>query len=305
MGRRGRRESKDLLLTAYNAGIRYYDTARLYGHGDAERLVGEVFGSQRDVSITTKVGLGAATWNQRKAIVRRLARPIARQHAFQRDSSPQRFAVTQSPSIGTFGSEYVARSLATSMKQIGRSALDCVLLHEISDPWVTDDLIAQLADYLKTGQVVRFGIATSHHLSTDSLDRLSAVVSVVQAAAPPLGEDLTTSPTNGHTRNFHSLLGRAGHDLNGLYQWIRQRPENAAVFSEATGLPVIDKSALADLIFSYRRTQAPDDVLIFASSSSRHLTESARALSRTLPAETVAALKTVLKAYSERSGCDY
>jgi aryl-alcohol dehydrogenase-like predicted oxidoreductase len=47
-----------LLETAYAHGIRHFDTAPLYGQGEAESLLGQFSRGKRDsITITTKFGL--------------------------------------------------------------------------------------------------------------------------------------------------------------------------------------------------------------------------------------------------------
>lgn len=48
--------SRQALLTAFDRGITFYDTADVYGFGHSEELIGEVFGGRPDVIIATKVG---------------------------------------------------------------------------------------------------------------------------------------------------------------------------------------------------------------------------------------------------------
>jgi len=55
-----RKEAKDILLSAYDAGIIHFDTAPPYGNGSVEVLLGELFSDTEDVKIITKVGVD--TW---------------------------------------------------------------------------------------------------------------------------------------------------------------------------------------------------------------------------------------------------
>ena len=52
------REAHRLLETAWDCGIRYFDTAPLYAYGEAEKLLGQLLrGRQDQATICTKVGL--------------------------------------------------------------------------------------------------------------------------------------------------------------------------------------------------------------------------------------------------------
>src|ERR1700761_2762894 len=68
MGRAGRRDSLKALFAALDAGITFFDTARSYGYGRSEALLGEVLKGRRDsVVVCTKFGILPAnrrTWKQ-------------------------------------------------------------------------------------------------------------------------------------------------------------------------------------------------------------------------------------------------
>ncbi|MCY0878950.1 MAG: aldo/keto reductase [Firmicutes bacterium] len=49
-------EAKSAIAYAVDAGVNFFDTADVYGQGRAERLLGEVVGSRREVRIATKFG---------------------------------------------------------------------------------------------------------------------------------------------------------------------------------------------------------------------------------------------------------
>ena len=57
MGALGRRQSLHLLEAAYEAGIRHFDVAPMYGYGEAEGCLGEFRSRHDDITITTKYGI--------------------------------------------------------------------------------------------------------------------------------------------------------------------------------------------------------------------------------------------------------
>ena len=58
MGRIGTRESTRIVHAALDSGITHFDTARVYGLGDAEQMLGHALHGRPDVSVYTKVGQG-------------------------------------------------------------------------------------------------------------------------------------------------------------------------------------------------------------------------------------------------------
>ncbi len=78
MGRAGRRESLAALNAAYDAGITFYDTARSYGYGECEALLGEFFqGARRDsIVLCTKFGILPGNPGGWKNRIKPLARAV-------------------------------------------------------------------------------------------------------------------------------------------------------------------------------------------------------------------------------------
>ena len=52
-----KRHASGMLERAYELGIRHFDTAPSYGHGQSENVVGDVFAGVADITVMTKVGI--------------------------------------------------------------------------------------------------------------------------------------------------------------------------------------------------------------------------------------------------------
>ena len=79
MGAMGRRESVAMLEAAFDAGIRHFDVAPMYGFGQAEGCLGEFLGRHRaDVTVTTKYGIPPAKNQGLIGLARVLARRVYR-----------------------------------------------------------------------------------------------------------------------------------------------------------------------------------------------------------------------------------
>jgi D-threo-aldose 1-dehydrogenase len=79
MGAMGRRDSLKLLETAYDAGIRHFDVAPMYGYGEAESCLGEFLQRhQGQVTVTTKYGILPAKKTSLLSLGRHLAGPIVK-----------------------------------------------------------------------------------------------------------------------------------------------------------------------------------------------------------------------------------
>jgi D-threo-aldose 1-dehydrogenase len=101
---------------AWDAGIRYFDTAPLYGHGQSEQRLGRVLGNypRSDYVLSTKVG--------------RLLRPTGS------DTTPSVFADAEAfEPYFDFSREGILRSLDASLKRLGTDRIDVVLVHDPDD----------------------------------------------------------------------------------------------------------------------------------------------------------------------------
>lgn len=119
---------RDLLAAAYDAGVRYFDTAPLYGHGIAERELGLFAAARRaagaeSVLLATKVGRVPNPWLMRRpALVRphMVLRALARKlRSATRGDAPQRFEPA-----------WLRTSVEGSLARLAIDALDIVYLHE-------------------------------------------------------------------------------------------------------------------------------------------------------------------------------
>ena len=72
LGRVGKSESLRALETAFDVGINVFDTARAYGYGESEALLGEFFkGRRSEVVICSKFGIMPAA----QSALMRMAKP--------------------------------------------------------------------------------------------------------------------------------------------------------------------------------------------------------------------------------------
>ncbi|MFM8678079.1 MAG: aldo/keto reductase [Alphaproteobacteria bacterium] len=99
---------------AWERGIRFFDTAPLYGHGASERRLGEVLrGRPRDdFVLATKVG----------RLLRRPAEPAA-EDAYYKDTPPER-------PVFDFSHDGVMRSFEESLARLGLDRIDILHVHD-------------------------------------------------------------------------------------------------------------------------------------------------------------------------------
>jgi aryl-alcohol dehydrogenase-like predicted oxidoreductase len=160
MGRVGCKASLDALGAAYDAGISFFDTARSYGYGESEGLLGEFLRNRRDsVVISTKFGILPARTNPIKGALKPALRALLRLLPSARKAMQKQIAAQFS--TGNFSVAVLHESLETSLRALRTDYVDLLFLHE---PPVSvmqqDDLLAALEQLVTEGKVRRFGIAS-------------------------------------------------------------------------------------------------------------------------------------------------
>ncbi|MGH2971489.1 MAG: aldo/keto reductase [Gaiellaceae bacterium] len=130
------RERRRLVEAAYDAGIRYFDTAPLYGAGAAEEALGRLRG---EAVIATKAGIVAPSLVS-LAAGKALGRPAA-------------------ATGGRFAPHEVRAQLEGSLRRLRRDRVDVLLLHEVETAHV-DPLLETLESMRAEGKVGLWGVAT-------------------------------------------------------------------------------------------------------------------------------------------------
>lgn len=111
-------QATETIAGAYRSGVRYFDTAPLYGHGLAERRLAEGLGDQRsDVVISTKVG-------------RLLRADAPRDESQYVDGTPFYTDVPDVGPVWDFSYDGVRTSLAESLERMDVEHVDILNLHD-------------------------------------------------------------------------------------------------------------------------------------------------------------------------------
>jgi aryl-alcohol dehydrogenase-like predicted oxidoreductase len=157
MGRVSRRRGLVALERAHAAGIRHFDTARSYGWGEAERVVGTFLRghAREDIRLVTKCGIVPV---RRSAMLRaaktmgRLALSLA---PGLRARGRQIATSTGFRPTYTADPEALAASLRTSLGELGVSYVDVLLLHNFSPGMARLEEVAEWFAGLKQSGVIR------------------------------------------------------------------------------------------------------------------------------------------------------
>lgn len=136
-------ESDQLIHTALESGINYFDTAPLYGHGLAEQRLGRILGSvSKPFVLQTKVGR-VLNWVEK-------ADPVP----WFPDADPHIQPVFD------YSAEGIKRSFNESLERMGVDHIDIALMHDAENhvPQAINDAYPVLADFKRQGIIKAIGI---------------------------------------------------------------------------------------------------------------------------------------------------
>jgi D-threo-aldose 1-dehydrogenase len=258
-----RSESLYLLETAIDCGITYFDTARMYGFGGAEGVLGTLVPRRREqIIIASKAGILPPS----RSIALKIAnRGIKLLHK----AVPQLKRLVSTPTalhprVGIFDLPILRKSVETSLRQLRTDYLDILLLHECTEADVEkEELLYFLQGLQKQGKIRKFGIATgieetikivkAHPLLTDVVQIANSIWNMNIARLPfRAGRVMITHSTL--TSRFHDLTRRISSDDSLAKQW-----------QSALQIDPRDKAALARLLLAHALYSNPDGLVLFFS----------------------------------------
>jgi D-threo-aldose 1-dehydrogenase len=161
VGGRTAAEARALLDAAFDAGIRHFDVARVYGTGDAEVVLGQFAkGHRGELTVATKFGIEPLPQTRSTTAAKRIVRPLLR-----RSRSLMRLARRQSRRFVTrshFTPQEARTSLATSLRGLDAPCVEVLLMHDCTAAdWQRPDVQATLQDLKASGEIGAYGTATS------------------------------------------------------------------------------------------------------------------------------------------------
>jgi aryl-alcohol dehydrogenase-like predicted oxidoreductase len=226
LGRVGRSASLRAMNSAWDAGITLFDTARSYGYGEAESLLGEFLRGKREQAVVaTKYGLTP----RRLGALERIALPFARLarqapgvRTLQRRSSPQ-------SAIGDFTADGLRASVETSLRALQTDRIDLLFLHEATaDAIGQHDLLAALDALRREGKLKRAGLYASAEVVAACIANAPPVIGAMQFGAN-LFHPLTSAIAQN---NRNGMLLIANHPFGGPERVARFRASLSAIAAD-------------------------------------------------------------------------
>ena len=278
-GGRRRRQSLTLLQTAIDCGITYFDTARLYGLGEAEGILGELAGYRDHLIIASKAGILPANrgipmriWNRGTKMLHSVL-PSSARYVPAPASANLRFHA--------FSRSQLLLSVETSLKRLRTDYLDILLLHECSFLDLANPEVLELLERLqRQGKIRAFGIATGIDETLSIISSASRFTDIVQIPSSVVDANIKRlRPSPATLRIIHSCL-KGGIQV-ALTHMCADDAE-ARRFSTQTGIDPRDSVAVAQLLLAHALSQVPDGIVLFSTSQQRNIQSNVRVAKQTL-----------------------
>jgi diketogulonate reductase-like aldo/keto reductase len=262
-----------LLETAFDAGIRYFDTARLYGFGHAEGIVGDFLQGKRDaVTVATKFGLEPPSGPANNPHLIAFAKKLVRRMPFI--ARRLRRHVTTMVRSSSFTPEAAARSIEKSLAELRTDRIDVLLLHECAFADTQDEpLRAFLEVQVARGTIGTFGVATNADQLPHDLALLPPAFHVVQLQDSLLEPRLRTfAGRDSRWTITHSAL----KPIRALAAAVASRPAVAARWSERLGVDLTQPENLAPLLLASALDANETGTVLFSTTRPERITENVR-----------------------------
>lgn len=268
MGAMGRKESIATLESAFDAGIRHFDVAPMYGFGQAESCLGDFLLRHRsEVTVTTKYGIPAARRQGLIGLARSIARPVSKAlPGMKQRLSKMAGSLAQPTQKASFTAGQARQSLERSLAQLQTDRIDVWLLHEVcADDLCDDGLLRFLEDSIGGGRIGAFGVGSgSEKMAVLAAARpeycgvMQFEWSILDAPVPPLPG----------FRIHHRALTQ---NLNELHQRIAHDKAQAARWSAEVGVDLTNRKALASLMLKASLVLNPGSIILFSSKNPAHM----------------------------------
>jgi D-threo-aldose 1-dehydrogenase len=297
-GRLGRRKSQAILETAFDAGIRYFDTAPLYGYGEAESVLGRFLQGRREgVTIATKFGIAPP----RRSLGLKIKKSAARAAVavFPQLRKTIRRRAERMTSTGNFTVSECRQTLRNSLHELRTDYVDVLLMHEISPEQITPELIDFLEGAKQEGLVRHYGTATTAHNTVSIKSQQVPSGEVAQFPSSVFDNTLQMLSSENAFKILitHSVLGEK---FRFLTESLESNRELRSEWSSKLGFDCSCATKVGALLLAAAMRDNPDGVVLFSSQTENHIRENAALISdRRFSEEQFLELKKLVRASLE------
>ena len=180
MGRAGRKQSLRALSAAYDAGVTFFDTARSYGYGESESVLGEFLETKRDqVVLATKFGIvpiPQPRWKRAlQPVVRTILDVVPATRVLVGKHIKAQFKEAQTTK------EVLHKSLDESLQKLRTGYIDILFIHSAPASVLAQcDLLDSLERLIACGKIRVAGISGDSDVIGAALDKPRSPLGAMQ-----------------------------------------------------------------------------------------------------------------------------
>lgn len=266
-----------LLEDAYDAGIRHFDVAPMYGLGRAEAEVGRFAGRRRgDVVLATKFGiaptlLALALGRVQRPVRRALeALPAVRQQAREKAAGPESGRLgPMLYSAEGYDAAAARASLERSLRALATDYLDLFLLHDPAPGSVrSEEVRCYLEEARDAGWIRAWGVAGEADQAAAVARSFGHAVPVLQLRDDIFVQSLRYSqPAAGACITF-GILGRA---LTRVVEHVRADGTRRKRWATLVGADCGEPRVVASLLLRAALQENSSGVVLFSSTKRQHI----------------------------------
>jgi len=256
-----------MLGVALDAGITHFDTARLYGYGSMERLVGNVIRGKRDqITIATKFGLQPPLRNRTFGALLQRIKGAVKKFGFLR-ARAQAFA--RKLTVGCYDVASACASLEVSLKELGTDYVDLFLVHEGSVANATDEALLSFLEAEKAaGRIRAFGLAADFATTCTMPDAALQRYDVIQIPSDVVNANLDTlSASQRGTIITHSVFA----PLQMISERLARSESLSRMWESQLGVDLHDRSTLPRLLTQSALAGNPKGITLFSATEEAHI----------------------------------
>jgi D-threo-aldose 1-dehydrogenase len=252
-----------LLEAAFDAGIRHFDVARIYGTGDAEAVLGRFASRHRDeITVTTKFGIEPPAQSTSVTAAKALLRPLTR-HSARLHRVALRGA-HHSVKRGRFSPSDARNSLSRSLERLGTPFVDVFLLHDCTAADWCGETRETLEQLVTEGEIGCYGTATGFAETQTLLKSDSVKPAVAQFDSDAISSNVERLDglLHGSTPITFSCLS---HALTTLHRRLTADHDLAQEWSRALDLDLRSVDSLVSLLLCHAVNANRSGVTLFFS----------------------------------------
>jgi aryl-alcohol dehydrogenase-like predicted oxidoreductase len=282
MGRVSRRQSLGALAAAYDRGITVFDTARSYGWGDSEAVVGEFACGRRDrLVLITKLGILPPPRNRLRQFLKPVVRSLlglAARYRVQTVTTAIRTQIRQrvSPQLQRcFDIDSARASLHTSLKALRTDFVDVLFLHAPVYEQIADGkVIGFLSEVIHAGKARAIGVSTNIHDTNRILEAFPSL-QVVQFENNLLNCHLDALRRKDQIGVLTNCPFGSRSLVDRLHRLAIAAPDKVAQWAEETGIDIRSSEGIGNLLLTYALAANSAGVVICGMHQAEHIARNA------------------------------